>query len=356
MIKKLLVIILSMSIVLRMSNATIIAKPHLPFLLIAPLKYQISVTGSFGELRNNHFHAGIDLRSAHGVEGDSIYSAADGFVKKIKIDSKNYGKSIYIEHPSGYTTVYAHCRSFRPDIEEKVKAEQYRLQKNELEIEFRPNDLVVKAGDSIAIMGNTGDSQGAHLHFELRITGTEEVLDPSEYGLVAEDNISPQFRKLKLYGFDLDGNSVSEKVFLANKIKSKILVPGEIFGVGVEAFDKMNNSWRTLGIKSLKLFIDHSLFYSFSMDHWSIEDARYINAHIDYKGLGQGRFQRCFKLQGNKIPIYQTVENDGFFYIGDGLEHQVILVISDASGNESSREFIIQNTSYISPVVNNILP
>ncbi len=340
----------------RVGKATYLPKPLPMISLVAPVHNKLSVTGSFGELRNNHFHAGLDLRSTYGAKMDYILAAADGFVKKIKVDSKNYGNSLYIEHPSGHTTVYAHLNRFREDIQERIKAEQYRTHQNELEIEFEPNDFKVSAGDSVAFMGNTGDSRGAHLHFELRITGTEEVLDPTEFGMPVEDNISPQVRKLKLYGFDLDGQTVSQKVYPSNKLQGKVLVPGEVFALGVEAIDRSDHSWRALGIKSLQLYIDHGLFYSFSLDHWSLTETRYINAHLDYKSLHQGRFHRCFKLQGNKIPIYKTVENDGFFYIGDGLEHLVQLVISDARGNESVKEFIIQNSPFVSPVLKKPLP
>lgn len=319
--------------------------PIHPFLLSSPLPHRIAVTGSFGELRNNHFHAGIDLRSSSGVDGDFILSAADGFIRKIKIDSKNYGKSVLLEHEGGFSTLYAHISKFREDIENKIKAEQYRRQENELEIEFGDGEIPVKSGEHIAFMGNTGDSRGAHLHFELRLTGTDQVLDPTTFGLPVEDEIAPQFRRFKIYGFDLEGNEVSEKLIASNKL-NKIKVPGEVFGMAIEAYDRSNNSWRSIGIKSVKLMIDHSLFYSFSMDQWSLQDTRYINAHVDYQSRYQGRFHRCFKLQGNKIPIYNTIENDGFFYIGDGGEHQVELIISDAKGNETRKEFTIQNSNY----------
>lgn len=337
-------------------HVSLAIKPAIPILLSAPVNNKISVTGSFGELRPNHFHAGIDIRSARGVGGDDILAAAGGFIKKVKIDSKNYGNSIYIEHPNGFTTVYAHLARFRQDIEARIQAEQYQKQENELEIEFRPNEFEVKTGDQIAYMGNTGDSRGAHLHFELRLSGTNEVLDPNEYGLPIEDNIAPTIRRLKFYGFDLEGNSISQRVVAESKLVSKVLIPGDVFALGIDAFDKTNNSWRTVGIKSVKLFIDHSLFYYFSLDQWSINDTRYINAHIDFKNQTNGKFQRCFKLQGNLIPIYKTVENDGFFYIGDGGEHNVQLIITDAVGNEKVKEFSIQKADFVSNEVKKILP
>ena len=326
------------------------------FNLVAPLHHQLSVTGSFGELRPNHFHAGIDLRSQKGIVGDQILAAAQGFISKIKVDCKNYGNSLYIQHPSGYTTVYAHLSRFRPDIQERVRAYQYSIQQNEVEIEFGPEEFAVSPGDSIGYMGNTGDSRGAHLHFELRVTGTDEVLDPADFGLLAEDHIAPTVRRFKLCGFDLDGNTISERIIGNNSIKSKIMIQGDVFGMAVEAFDRNNTSWRMVGIKSLQMKIDHGLFYSWSMDRWSLDETKYINAHVDWRSQYLGRFHRCYKLQGNKFPIYRTVENDGFFYIGDGQEHLVELTISDASGNESSRSFTIQGTAFSKLVKPNQYP
>ncbi len=355
MVRNLILTVLLVIAVWKVDMAHNAFKPITPFLLSSPISHKIAITGSFGELRSNHFHAGIDMRSAHGVDGDSLLSSADGFIRKIKIDSKNYGKSLLIEHEGGYSTFYAHISKFREDIEDRIKTEQYRRQENELEIEFSENVIPLKLGEHVAYMGNTGDSRGSHLHFELRVTGTDQVVDPSNFGLPIEDDLAPQVRRIKLYGFDLEGNVVSEKLAFSSKL-IKVLIPGEVFGMAIEAFDRTNNSWRSTGVKSVRMLIDHSTFYSFSMDQWSLQDTRYINAHIDYRSRYQGKFHRCYKIQGNKIPIYNSVENDGFFYIGDGSEHQVEIIVSDALGNETKKEFTIQNTSFRPKTAKNILP
>lgn len=355
MVRNLMLTLVLVFAVSKVDMAHYAFKPVIPILLSSPISHKIAITGSFGELRSNHFHNGIDMRSSKGVDGDELLACADGFIRKIKIDSKNYGKSLLIEHEGGYSTFYAHISKFRDDIEDRIKTEQYRQQENELEIIFDDNVIPIKSGEHVAYMGNTGDSRGTHLHFELRLTGTDQVVDPSNFGLPIEDNQAPQVRRLKLYGFDLDGNVVSEKLALSSKI-NKVLIPGDIFGMAVEAFDRSNNTWRSTGVKSVRMNIDHSTFYSFSLDRWSMQDSRYINAHIDYASRFQGRFHRCYKLQGNKIPIYNTVENDGFFYIGDGAEHQVEIIVSDALGNETKKEFTIQNTVYRPKEVKKLLP
>ena len=320
-----------------------------PIVLVSPVKSKISVTGSFGELRNNHFHAGIDFRSMTGVGGDDILSAADGFVSKIEIDDDDYGKSMYIEHASGYTTHYAHLNHFRPDIEARVKTEQYRQQSFKIELNLNPSDFPVKAGGQVAFMGNTGSSKGAHLHFELRNTNTDEVYDPNDFGIPVEDNIAPILRKIKIYGFDHQGLSVSESIFPKSRLEKTyniINIQGDMMGIGVDALDRSNNSWNWLGIRFIKLFVDGALMYYFDSDKWNLEDTKFINAHIDYnsKLKAQGSFHRCFLLSGNKLPLYKILQNDGLFYLNDGVEHRVQVLVGDAHENVSEIAFSVKKS------------
>ena len=322
-----------------------------PFVLSSPVRSPISMTGSFGELRNNHFHAGIDIRSATGVGGDEILAAATGFVRKISISSTDYGKSIYIEHPNGYTTLYAHLEKFRPDLDAAVKTHQYKVQKFETDIDFGPKDWPVTVGDVIGYMGDTGASKGAHLHFELRETNSSEVLDPAEYGIPIQDNIAPLIRRVKLYGFDSQGNESSSQVFYASKLNKSthlISIPGDMFSLGVDALDRSNNSWNWTGVKSIEMKVDGIVVYQFSTDRWSLEDTRCINAHIDYpsKLNAQGQFQRCFKLKGNHIGLYKVLQNEGTFLLADGFDHNVSLTVKDSRHNESSVHFLVRKVPY----------
>ena len=321
------------------------------FSLSSPVRYPISMTGSFGELRNNHFHAGVDIRTNRGEGGDEILSAADGFVSRIKIDGGDYGKSIFIEHANGFTTMYAHCLGFRADLESYIKNEQYSKQKFKVDVTFPPGQFQVKAGEHIAYIGNTGASRGAHLHFELRETNSDKVFDPLLFGLPITDNISPLLRRVKLYGFDTYGNTVSEQIQWSAKINKNYTiysVPGDLFSAGVDALDRSNNSWNWTGIKSIQMLIDGGLFYHYNSEQWSLNQTRDINAHIDYpsKLKAQGQFHRCFKLVGSKIDVYQTIQNDGIFYMNDGAVHNVQLIIQDGSGNSSQVEFGIKKSEF----------
>jgi len=315
-----------------------------PLSLGVPVRHALSLSGCFGEIRHNHFHAGVDIRSSHSGKPDEIISAANGFVSRIEIHSDSYGKIIYVQHPGGYTTVYAHILSFRPDIEAKVREYQYQTQEYEVTLDFNPREFPVFKGDHIAYMGNTGASRGTHLHFELRKTLTNEVLDPLEFGLVVKDNISPQLKKVKLYGFAQEGGLVFEKIVPKKLLGQVQPVRGDFLGVGIEGQDRNNQSWHTTGLKNITLFVDGKQIYEYHQKGWSMEDSRYMNAHIDYKNKIQslGQIHRCYKLPGNCLPLYHTDESNGLFQLPDTSVHKVVIRISDVSGNTSSDTFRIR--------------
>ncbi|MBK9720776.1 MAG: M23 family metallopeptidase [Saprospiraceae bacterium] len=321
------------------------------FTLVAPVRDELSITGSFGELRNNHFHGGIDIRSARGIHGDDIQSAGDGYISKIIIDSDEYGKSMYISHPNGLVTFYAHLRDFRKDISDYIKAKQYEQERFQISLDFDPDDFPVKGGEHLAYMGNTGASRGKHLHFEVRNAKDDEVWDPTHFGLPIKDDIAPTIRRIKVYGYDGNGNDISSKVYSKTQIDQASVpleISGDVFSVGLDALDRSDNSWNYTGIKSIQLFIDGGMFYHFSADNWKRNDTKYINAHIDFgaKSASKGQFHRCFLLSGNKMNVYLSVQNDGFFYMSDTLAHEVKVIAGDANGNQSEVNFKIQRKDY----------
>ena len=143
-----------------------------------PLDITLVAAGTFGELRNNHFHSGIDIKTQQR-EGLKVYSTADGYISRIKVSHFGYGKALYITHPNGYTTVYAHLQKFSEEIEAYVKKQQYA--KESFEIELFPNteELPAKNNTVIAYSGNTGGSGGPHLHYEVRIN--HNAVNPINY-------------------------------------------------------------------------------------------------------------------------------------------------------------------------------
>ncbi len=320
-----------------------------PLTLSSPVRNVLSITGSFGELRYNHFHGGVDIRPSYGGSGaDDILSAADGYISKIIIDSEDLGKSLYITHPNGLMSVYGHLQDFRPDLKEYVRQKQYETRRFQQELVFTEAQFPVKAGDFVAIMGNSGSSRGKHLHFEIRNAEGEEVWDPLMFGLPVDDSKAPTIQRIKLYGFDLHGQEVSSKVYSgARQLGGGPVfnVPGEVFSLGIDAIDRTDRSWNCTGIKSIQVYVDGELHYHFSLDKWKREDTKYINAHVDHSSP-RANFHRCFLLSGNQMNLYNTHENDGFIFMNDSAVHQVHVIVGDGSGNYKDLDFGVRKTSY----------
>ena len=168
----------------------------------SPLDFNLLLSGTFGELRNNHFHAGIDIKT-EGVEGQKVRSISDGYISRIKVSTSGYGKAIYITHPkTGHTSVYAHLQKFNNRISKFVKKKQYESESFEINIFLNDTTLKIKQGEIIALSGNTGGSNGAHLHFEIRDTKSEHPINPLQFNFKVVDNISPLIKKIKIYAFD----------------------------------------------------------------------------------------------------------------------------------------------------------
>ena len=133
----------------------------------SPLEIPLILSGTFAELRSNHFHSGLDIKTQQ-QSGLKVMAAASGFVSRIKVSHFGYGKALYITHPNGYTTVYAHLQNFNPEIDAYIKHRQYKNESYEIELFPKAGELLVNNGDIVAYSGNTGGSGGPHLHFEIR--------------------------------------------------------------------------------------------------------------------------------------------------------------------------------------------
>ena len=203
-------------IVILLVNQNVLAQKYTP-----PFDFKMLLSGTFGELRSNHFHSGIDIRT-QGVEGHKVKAIADGYISRIKISTSGFGKAIYITHPrTGHTSVYAHLQKFSSKIDGIVKKEHYKQES--FEIDFFPNKdaLQIKQGEIIALSGNSGGSGGPHLHFEIRDTKSEHPINPLQFGFDITDNMAPVLEKLKIYAFDttlINGYNKS-KIYTISKKK-----------------------------------------------------------------------------------------------------------------------------------------
>ena len=311
-----------------------------------PLDIPSVLSGTFGELRSNHFHAGIDLKT-QGKEGLKVYATANGYVSRIKVAQYGYGKTIYISHPNGYTTVYAHLSKYADKIENYVKKIQYKKENYQTgNLFFKEDTFPVKKGEVIAFTGNTGSSGGPHLHYEIRNTKTEHIINPLIFGLHPEDTIAPVFQSLKVY--PLYSNSEINKqhkslILSLKKIKKGVYSADRIFasgpiGLGVRVFDRLNKASNKNGINSLEMLVNGKRIYYHNVETFSFAESKFINLHIDYSYYKKYKrqYQKTYKEKANKLSTYKDLINNGQLEIKNGLNYSIEIIAKDYKGNTSS--------------------
>lgn len=175
---------------------------------VHPLDIKLNLAGSFGEIRANHFHSGLDIKT-NQREGLPVYAVADGYISRVRIQIGGFGYALYIDHPNGTTSVYAHLQRFNPKIALFLKNQQYKSKSFAVDYPLTPIEIPVKKGELIAYSGNSGSSGGPHLHFEIRNTKTEQTINPLLFGIKVEDTIKPTITGLYLY--TLNDDPFSEK-------------------------------------------------------------------------------------------------------------------------------------------------
>lgn len=302
------------------------------------------VSGNFGELRSSHFHAGIDYKT-DGTEGLPVFAAADGYVSRVKTSAVGYGKAIYITHPNAVVTVYGHLRSYLPALEDTIRKLQDSLEEYEQEIFPDSTMFIFRKGDIIGYSGNTGSSEGPHLHFETRHKDSEKPFNPELAGYIISDTIPPVIKAVAIYqpGFSnrLSGSSRSiiENDSLCNK--DTLILPQKFF-IGFEAFDKADNDENLIGIRSFTLFLDDSLILSVSIDSFAFEETRMINALIDYSySKAEGRkFILCHALKGNTLSFLKNT--NGIISLRDTSLYRLKLKVDDTSGNSAELIYFIR--------------
>ena len=336
-------------IVILLTNINLTAQNY-----TSPLDFKMLLSGTFGELRGNHFHAGIDIKT-EGVEGQKVKTIADGYISRIKVSTWGYGKAIYITHPeTGHTSVYAHLQKFSDKIDRIVKKEHYKKESFEINLFPNKNALKVKQGEIIALSGNSGGSGGAHLHFEIRDTKTEHPINPLQFGFKIADNIPPTLSKLKIYAFDttLINGYRKSKIINIKKTNNKYSIDetptiNGSFALGISTYDKLNDSYNKNGVYSIKVCVDSSICYKFTVDELDFSTSRYINAHMDYKEKKESKkkYHRCYKLPHNKLTNYSDIINEGIINIKDTLSHLITLEVTDIYGNISDLQFNVKSTN-----------
>ena len=324
--------------------------PHNDFR--SPLDITLYMSGNFGELRPNHFHSGIDIRT-DGVEGKKMYSIADGYISRIKVSPWGYGNAIYITHTNGYKSVYGHLSRFNAEITAYVKKKQYEQEKFSVNLYPNPDELPVKKGEIFAYSGNSGRSFGPHLHFEIRTVRNDEPINPLLFGFKIKDNIPPKIKTLAIYpenDTSFVNNTNYKKIISVQGSNSKfyinetVTVHGSIY-FGIEAYDYLNNVGSRNSVSIVMLYVDDELYYEHEIEKFSFYDSRYINSLVDYEQrISTGkRIQRSYIAPNNKLNIYKYSKNSGAIIFKDNKIHNVKYIVKDTYGNTSSLTFKVQS-------------
>ena len=316
-----------------------------------PLDIPMYLSGTFGELRSNHFHAGIDIKT-QGVEGLKVYAVAEGYVSRVKVGLGGYGSALYITHPNGYISVYGHLKKFNKAITQYVRKNQYKRKSFTVDLYPDKGLLKVNKGDVIALSGNTGGSMGPHLHFELRDAANQHPINPLLFkSIKISDDKSPVIAGLAVYpiGDSSCVNNLNDTLFfkvVASKRgyilqNDKVLNVGGKVAFGLRAYDRMNKTHNKNGIYREQLFIDSVPVFDIRMDELSFYTSRYINSFIDYRYF-QKKKRRLIRTEldtNNRLNIYRIIKDNGIFTFDDTLTHYANYVVKDAYGNSSTLFF-----------------
>lgn len=313
-----------------------------------PVKGTLRLSGTFGELRSNHFHSGIDIKGGIGVP---LYAVAEGYVSRIKVEAGGYGNALYISHPNGYTSVYAHMNKFTPELEAFVKSQQYAKESFAIDLHPAADRFTFEQGEEIGEMGTTGYSFGPHLHFEMRDSKTESPINPLLFGYSVADKVRPRMHQLKTYSLNEQLETQDAKIYsLVSKHGGygvrgdTMLVNTDRVGFGLKVYDHMTGVSNWNGIYQLEVLLEDSLIYQFEMETFSFNESRYLNAHLDYaeKQTNKAYFNRCYRLPGNRLSIYQSKPDDGVVRLSAKRAKKVQMIASDVAGNKSYVTFWVR--------------
>lgn len=309
------------------------------------------LAANFGELRPNHYHMGFDCKTDQR-QNVQVVAAADGYIAKIKIEPYGFGRAIYINHPNGLTTLYAHLNDFMPGLEKYVKEQQYALKSWQVFLDIPANLFPVKKGMFIAFSGNTGGSQGPHTHFEVRDTKTDKVLNPSLFGFPLPDNVPPSILRLALYDRTISTYEQSPRFYPVKKANgiyttAPIVTNTDKISFGISAVDKYTGSNNPNGIYETVVYDNEKPVIGFELDSISYDETRYLNAHIDYKLRSSGGpfVEHLSRLPGYTNSVYKTTNGDGVISLEDDNTHQIKITVTDAYGNSSSLQFEIKRSN-----------
>lgn len=317
--------------------------PQYPY----PVKFPIYLSATFGELRNNAFHAGVDIKTG-GEIGKKVYAVADGYVSRIGVSPWGYGNAVYITHNDGFTSVYAHLEMFNDKIGKYVKEKQLASKSFAQSLYLKKDEIPVKEGELIGYSGDTGGSGGPHLHYELR-DANQRPLNPYLFGFKVNDNIIPSVNGIALYPKELSSVNGSDQPAyfkLKNNGGNYTVEGGDIkvngtVSFGISAFDQADGSQNKNGVYSIDLYADNRLIFSVLFDRYSYDETRYVNSLIDYKKFVNDkiRYVRSEIDEYNILDVYG--EKNGYVTVNQSDKVAIKYVVKDYFGNTATVNFTL---------------
>lgn len=328
---------------------------------IPPFAGEIEVIGTFCELRPNHFHGGLDIRTG-GKTGRPVLAIGDGYIARINISTTGYGYALYIAHPNGYTSVYAHLSDFPESVKWYIRKNQYLEKSFEVELHPEPGVLQVRKGQVVAYSGNTGSSSGPHLHFEIRETDTEAPVNPLLCGIRMKDFMAPAILGLFVYRRDSlekihNGHYPSVSLPLYTRGTSKkgrrttipvrvhTLQPG-IYALGATLRDYAISKGNNNGVNYIQIYRDDKLIYDCRIERFLFSHMRMHNNYVDYRRYKKSGvlMHKLFRDDGSTLQFWETSPGDGWFEVTDSSELDFRIVVSDVYGHKSERNITVRGS------------
>jgi len=328
-----------------------------------PLEIPLILSGNFGELRTNHFHSGLDIKTQQ-KEGIPIYAPADGYVKRIKVSQFGYGKALYITHPTGYSTVYAHLQKYEGAIQDFVKENQYKKETYTLELFPEDKQLSIKKGELIGYTGNSGSSQAPHLHFEIR-DANSRPMNPMLFGLDFPDTKKPTVNSVFAYPLSKDAhinqsqNPVKLRLILQKdgSYKTESIKAFGKIGFGISTYDQQNGASNKNGVYNIKTIYNGEENLNVLFNKFSFAETRYLNRYIDYSYFknNKSRVQKLYRQSNNPLSIINNEKDMGYLTIQDGYNSTYTIAVSDYKENKINITIPIkgENSEILNPRKNN---
>lgn len=281
-----------------------------------------------------------------GVTGKAVHAVQSGYVSRISVSPWGYGNALYLAHPDGTTTVYGHLERFAPKIADYLWDEQHRQERFSVNLFLAPGKIPVEEDEIVAYSGNTGSSGGPHVHFEIRDTETEELIDPLPYyAHLIKDTQAPKILGLLVCPQEgkgiVNGKTGKQAFKIVGDAQGRPAVQGQIeawgeIGLAVRANDYMDGTSNIYGVKETILMEgDEQLFRAY-INRFGFDENRYVNSLTDYAIWSKQRifYQKCFVDPGNRLRFIES-KNRGIIHINEEKTYRFTFILRDAYGNET---------------------